>query len=101
MERQDLTCTTSYLEPEAQKALLHRLSRIEGHVRAIRRMVEERRCTDEILIQVAAVKAALNKFASALIAHELEHCVYECMEGEAEERLERITRAMATLLKQT
>ena len=94
------SCTTEYLAPEAQKALLDRLSRIEGHVRAIRRMVEERRCTDEILIQVAAVRAALNKFAGALITHELEHCVYGCMEGEAEERLKRVTRAMATLLKQ-
>jgi DNA-binding FrmR family transcriptional regulator len=64
-------------------------------------MVEERRCADEILLQVAAVKAALSRFASVLLEHELESCVLGCMEGDAEERLGRVTKVLATLLKQS
>lgn len=90
-----------YLDPVSQKALTDRLARLEGHVRAIRRMVEERRCADEILLQVAAVKAALSRVASILLEHELEACVVGCMEGEAEERLARVTKVLATLLKQS
>jgi len=92
---------TTYLDEEMQQALIHRLARVEGHVRAIRRMVEERRCADEILVQVAAVKAALNKFAITLLTQEVAHCVNNCMTGEVDERLERITQAMGALLKQS
>ena len=78
-----------YLDPESLKALVNRLARLEGHLRAVRRMVEERRCADEILLQTAAVKAALNRFTSVLLEHELRNCVETCMEGDSEERLDR------------
>ena len=92
---------SDYLDPESLKALVNRLARLEGHLRAVRRMVEERRCADEILLQTAAVKAALNKFTSVLLEHELRSCVNTCMEGDAEERLDRVTKVLATVLKQS
>ena len=92
---------SDYLDPESLKALVNRLARLEGHLRAVRRMVEERRCADEILLQTAAVKAALNKFTSVLLEHELRNCVNTCMEGDAEERLDRVTKVLATVLKQS
>ena len=49
---------TAYLDDESRMALVNRLARLEGHVRAVRRMVEERRCADEVLLQSAALKAA-------------------------------------------
>ena len=51
-----------YLDDAAKKALKNRLARLEGHVRFIRGMVDQRRCADEILLQVAAVKAASTSF---------------------------------------
>ena len=92
---------TAYLDPAEQKALADRLARIEGHVRSIRQMVVDRRCADEILLQVAAVKAAVNKFSAALLAHELRACVDSCMSGDPDERLGRVTKVVATLLKQS
>ena len=86
-----------YLDDAAQKALCDRLARLEGHVGAVRRMLVERRCADEILIQVAAIKAALNTFSASLLSQELK----ACMEGDSEERLERVTKVLATLLKQS
>ncbi len=90
-----------YLDDAAQKSLADRLSRLEGHLRAVRRMLLERRCADEILLQVAAVKAALNKFSSSLLEHELKACLESCMDGDAEERLDRVTKVLTTLLKQS
>lgn len=90
-----------YLDDQSQKLLMNRLARIAGHVRSIQGMVEEHRCADEILLQVAAVKAALNQFSAAVLDHELKACMNYCMEGEMDERLDKVTRVLATLLKQS
>ena len=90
-----------YLDSESVRALVNRLARLEGHVRAVRRMVEERRCADEILLQPATVKAALNRFSSVLLEHELRDCMTSCMEGGADDRLDRGTKVLATILKQS
>ncbi|HEV7243142.1 MAG TPA: metal-sensing transcriptional repressor [Thermoanaerobaculia bacterium] len=88
-----------YLTPEAQKALADRLARAEGHVRSIRQMVIDHRCADEILIQIAAVKAALNQTAASLIDSEMRSCVSTCMDGSDDQRLDRVTKALAAVLK--
>ena len=91
-----------YLTDESKKALLARLARIEGHVRAISKMVDERDWADEILLQVTAVKGALNRFASTLVEDELKACLSQCEDPqEQEERIDRLTRVLATMLKQT
>lgn len=91
--------STDYLTPGAQKALADRLARAEGHVRSIRQMVVDHRCADEILIQIAAVKAALNHTAALLIDSEMRSCVDTCMGGSADDRLARVTKALAAVLK--
>lgn len=88
-----------YLTPESQKALADRLARAEGHLRSIRQMVIDHRCADDILIQIAAVKAALNHFTSTLVEREMKACVSSCMPGDIDERLERVTKALAAVLK--
>jgi DNA-binding FrmR family transcriptional regulator len=88
-----------YLTPESQKALADRLARAEGHLRSIRQMVVDHRCADEILIQLAAVKAALNQTAAALIDSEMRSCVDTCMGGSTEDRLDRVTKALSAVLK--
>ncbi len=93
--------SSAYLNSDAQLALANRLARLEGHVRSIREMVLEQRCADEILLQVAAVKAAVNTFASALVEHELKDCMNTCMPGSADERIERVTRSLGALLKRS
>jgi len=97
--RKKAVARQEYLTPESQKALADRLARAEGHLRSIRQMVIDHRCADDVLIQLAAVKAALNHFASTLVETEMKACVDTCMAGEADERLARITKALAALLK--
>lgn len=96
------TSPRGYLDDDSKKALMARLARMEGHVRAISRMVDERDWADEILLQVAAVKGALNRFASTLVEDELKACLSHCEDPiEQEERIDRLTKVLATLFKQS
>ena len=88
-----------YLSDEAMKDLVDGLSRIEGHVRAVKRMVEERRCCDEILTQTAAVRSALNRVTVKLVEGELLNCLTSCGRSEAEERMSNAMTALSSLLK--
>lgn len=91
--------TVEYLTPESQKALADRLARAEGHLRSVRQMVVDQRCADEILVQIAAVKGALNQTAAALIDSEMRSCVNTCMAGSTDDRLDRVARALSAVLK--
>ena len=63
------------LDEPQQQALVMRLNRIEGQVRGIRRMVQEPRLCIEILQQLAAAEAALNRISVALVKHHVQSCV--------------------------
>ncbi len=89
----------TYLSDEAMKDLVDGLSRIEGHVRAVKRMVEERRCCDEILTQTAAVRSALNGVTVKLVEGELLNCLTSCGQPEAEERMSNAMTALSSMLK--
>lgn len=93
------TKTQEYLNPRSQKALADRLARAEGHLRSVRQMIIDQRCADEILLQLAAVKAAINQTAAALVETEMRACVDSCMAGDLDDRLERVTKALAAVLK--
>ena len=64
-------------DPQQQQALVTRLNRIEGQVRGIRRMVQEPRLCIEILQQLAAAEAALNRVSLAILKHHVARCVPE------------------------
>jgi DNA-binding FrmR family transcriptional regulator len=79
----------SMLELSEQQALLTRLNRVEGQIRGIRRMVQEPRPCIEILQQLAAAEAALNRISLAIFKHHVETCVTEALsKGESERRKE-------------
>ena len=90
-----------YLDEASTKALTDRLSRVEGHVRSLKQMVLDHRCADEILLQVAAVKGALNQVSSQILDYELTACMELCMNGSSDERLRKATKVLATLMRQT
>lgn len=62
-----------------QQALVTRLNRIEGQIRGIRRMVQEPRQCIEILQQLAAAEAALNRISLAIFKHHIDTCVMESL----------------------
>ncbi len=89
----------AYLSDETVRSLVNGLSRIEGHVRAVKRMVEERRCCDEILTQTAAVRSALNRVTVKLVEDELLTCLTSCGQLEAEDRMSQAMKALSSMLK--
>ena len=68
-------------------------------MRAVSRMIDERRCCDEILTQVAAVKSALNRITVKLVEEELLNCLTTCGQVDAEERMSRAMKALSSMLK--
>ena len=76
------------MERADKPKLLNRLSRIEGQVRGVARMVEEDRYCIDVLTQIQAVRAALSRVESELLREHLGHCVVGAMTGgdEAEQR---------------
>lgn len=60
---------------KSKTATLNRLNRIEGQVRGITRMVEEKRYCIDILTQIQAVRSALAKVENELLENHLHHCI--------------------------
>jgi DNA-binding FrmR family transcriptional regulator len=75
----------SMLDEAQQQAIVTRLNRIEGQVRGIRRMVQEPRLCVEILQQLSAAEAALNRISLAIFKFHVERCVPDgIVQGEPE-----------------
>lgn len=73
-------------ESEKKSPLLTRLRRIEGQVRGIQRMVEEEKYCVDILVQIAAVRAALDRVGLLLLDEHMRGCVIDAIrdqDGEA------------------
>jgi CsoR family transcriptional regulator, copper-sensing transcriptional repressor len=79
------------IEGAQQQAIVTRLNRIEGQIRGIRRMVQEPRLCVEILQQLAAAEAAMNRISLALLRFHVEKCVPEGIAQGEPERTKRLT----------
>lgn len=88
-----------YLSPELIDDLQDRLSRIEGHVRGIKRMLSDHENCEALLVQTAAVKSALNQVIIKLLEGHMETCVAECARQGDVEALDRLRTALALVLK--
>ena len=67
------------------KAVLNRLSRAIGHLESVKRMVEDGRDCTEVLVQLAAVRSALNSTAKVILKDHLEHCIDDVSAGESDQ----------------
>ncbi|MDT7885267.1 MAG: metal-sensitive transcriptional regulator [Thermoflexus sp.] len=91
-----------YLTPEQERALDARLARIEGHLAAVRRMLAEHQDCNSLLVQLAAVKSALNQAILMLLESHMEACIIACaMDAESRSALEGLKEAMAIVLRKT
>ena len=81
------------------KDLIHRLNRIEGQVRGIKKMVEsDTYCTD-ILVQVSAVNAALNSFNKVLLANHIRTCVANDIRDGKEDTIDELVATLQKLMR--
>jgi CsoR family transcriptional regulator, copper-sensing transcriptional repressor len=82
-----------------KEAVLKRLRRIEGQVRGVEKMVEENRWCIDVVTQVTAIQAALDKVALELLSDHAAHCVIGAPEGEQAERTDELMSAVRRLLR--
>ncbi len=84
---------------EHREAVLKRLRRIEGQVRGVEKMVEENRYCIDIVTQVTAIQAALDKVALELLSDHAAHCVAGAEGGDQEEMTDELMAAVRRLVK--
>ena len=89
--------TRGYSATRAQ--LLARLSRVEGQVRGVRGMVEEDRYCIDVLTQIAAIQAALDKVALGLLDDHAHHCVVGAPEDVKDDRTDELMAAVGRLMR--
>lgn len=82
-------------DPESLRRLINRLSRIEGHVRGVKVMVEDHRPCPDILIQLAAIRGALDKVARVILDEHLTQCIARAShEGDIEAEIAELKAAL-------
>ena len=81
------------------QAVLNRLSRVIGHLEAIRRMVEEGRDCSEVLIQLSAVRSDINNTGKVILQDHIAHCIVEAVQQEDYEALEELNRAIDRFMR--
>jgi DNA-binding FrmR family transcriptional regulator len=91
------TDTRGYTATKDQ--LLKRLNRVEGQVRGVRGMVEDDRYCIDVLTQISAVQAALDKVALGLLDEHARHCVVRAEDGERIEMTDELMAAVGRLMR--
>ena len=98
-EKNECCQRTKERSDKEYKDLIHRLNRIEGQVRGIKRMLEaDAYCTD-ILVQVSAVNAALNSFNKVLLANHIRTCVADDIRAGKDETVDELVLTLQKLMK--
>ena len=85
--------------PNELKALLNRLSRIEGQVRGIKGMLERDAYCIDVLVQVAAVNSALNSVSRILLSDHIKTCVTQDIKDGKEETVDELVATVKKLMK--
>lgn len=89
-----------YLDQKAERRIQNRLARLEGQVRGIRKMLAAHESCDDILVQVAALKQAVNAVAVELLQEHMQSCVLDRVQaGEGEEALASLRSALSKVLR--
>ena len=90
------------MEAKTKEACLQRLSRIEGQVRGIARMIGDDRYCIDILTQIAAVQAALRKVEGELLRNHVSHCVEHAIaSGNADDQRQKVNELVQVLSRRS
>ena len=100
MEMEKCACKRSKKRTDEElKPLFNRLSRVEGQIRGIRRMLEEDAYCPDILVQASAVNSALNSFSRTLLCSHLHTCVTKDIREGRDEAVDELMETLKKLMK--
>ncbi len=94
-----MATTTERGYTATKEQLLKRLKRVEGQVRGVEKMVDEDRYCIDVLTQISAIQAALDKVALGLMDDHARHCVVDGPAELKDERTEELMASVARLLR--
>ena len=84
---------------ENTQAVLNRLSRAIGHLESVRKMVENGRDCSEVLIQIAAVRAAITNIGKVILQDHIQHCIVDAVEHDDEQAIDALCQAIDKFVK--
>ncbi|MBR6343128.1 MAG: metal-sensing transcriptional repressor [Selenomonadaceae bacterium] len=84
---------------EQTEQVLRRMKYVIGHMNGIYKMVEEGRDCSDVLIQISAVTAALQKLKTIILQDHIEHCIVDAVQHNDHEAIERLNHAIAKLME--
>jgi CsoR family transcriptional regulator, copper-sensing transcriptional repressor len=84
---------------EDKDAVRRRLRRIEGQVRGVDKMVDEDRYCIDVVTQITAIQAALDKVALELLEDHAKHCVIDAATGDQDDKTEELMGAVKRLMR--
>ena len=84
---------------ENTQAVLNRLSRAIGHLESVRKMVADGRDCSEVLIQLSAVKSAINNTGKIILQDHIEHCIVDAVEHGDKDAIKELERAIDRFMK--
>ena len=84
---------------EEKRKIVQRLRRIEGQIRGLQRMIEEGKDCEDVLIQLSAVKSAMENLGIVILESYLKHCIFkdETISPEKEKELEAALKLLKRL----
>ena len=84
---------------ENQKAVINRLARAIGHLEKVRRMVEDGADCSEVLVQLAAVRSAIDNTGKVILQDHMRHCMVDAVAAGDQEAIEDLCRAIDKYMK--
>ncbi|MDE6970107.1 MAG: metal-sensing transcriptional repressor [Eubacterium sp.] len=86
-------------DPKEVKAIVNRLAKAAGHLEAVKGMVESGRDCSEVLVQLAAVKSALNNTGKLILKEHISHCIVHAIEHGDTKAVEDLNQAIDQFMK--
>lgn len=84
---------------ENTRAVVNRLSRAIGHLESVKKMVEDGRDCSEVLVQIAAVRSAINNIGKVILQDHIQHCLVDAVEHDDEQALDDLCTAIDKFIK--
>jgi len=85
--------------PEETRAVVNRLSRAIGHLESVKRMVERGEDCSDVLIQLAAVRNAINNTGKVIMKNHISHCIVDAIEANDMEPVDALNEAIDYFIK--
>lgn len=84
---------------EHTQQMVNRLSRAIGHMEAVKKMVQEDRDCSDVLIQLAAVKSAVNNIGKEILKHHIQHCIVHAVEHDDKQAIKDLEEDIDKFMK--